>query len=92
MLPHPISVDLLPWPGLRNHLCVHQTGDMRHSIQLYADSTWFAWPEDQGLVCTDASGNMALHPEFEARAGDAANWHIGSPFTDVFPHLIQYAN
>lgn len=87
---HHVSVDLLPWPGLREYLCVDPTDDTRHSVQLYADSTWFAWPEGKNFTLIDSAGNMTLHPEFEERVGDVTSWHLGSPCTDIFPHLLQY--
>ncbi len=88
--PHHVSVDLLPWPGLREYLCANPTGDTRHSVQMYADSTWFAWPEGKELILTDSAGNMTLHPEFEERVCDVRSWQLGAPCTDIFPYLLQY--
>ena len=50
----------------------------------------FNWPTNKLLFCMDETGNMVLHPDFEAIVGDLRYWQMSPPWTDLFPELIQY--
>ncbi|KAJ6443957.1 NADPH-dependent 1-acyldihydroxyacetone phosphate reductase [Purpureocillium lavendulum] len=32
--PHPVCIDYIPWPSLRDYLCLHQNQDLRHTTQM----------------------------------------------------------
>ena len=87
---HPVSIDFLPWPDLRDYLCLHQNMDSRHSVDLYIKCVRLNWPKDKDLLCRSASGLMDLNPDFESIAFDAKNWYLTSPWTEMFPQLQKY--
>ncbi|KAM5361884.1 hypothetical protein ACJZ2D_012829 [Fusarium nematophilum] len=87
---HPVCIDFLPWPKLREHLCLCQgDGSQVHSIQLYWESVQLVLPPGCGMFGRDDDGKMSISKEFEAAALDNRNWRMGSPWADVFPHLMN---
>ena len=84
---HPVSIDCLPWPKIRDHLCLNLVNEEAHSTQLYVDSFEILWPSDKPLLVRDQDGNVTIHPEFEEHASNLANWHLGSPWREACPEL-----
>jgi hypothetical protein len=84
---HPVCIDFLPWPALRNYLCQNQNKDSRHCVDLYMRSIKLHWPAQKELLCKGESGAFELHPDFEATVCDARNWSLVSPWADAFGHL-----
>lgn len=89
-IPHPKCIDFLPFPALRNHLCLNQHIDARHSVDLYLQSLRLNLPPDKGFMSKTERGSVDLHPEFEMLASDLRNWNLGAPWSDHFPHLRQF--
>lgn len=89
---HPKCIDFLPFPALRNHLCLHQDTDSRHSVDLYLRSMRLTLPPGKSLMCELEHGYVELHPEFEMLASDLRNWDIGLPWSGYFPQLRQFLN
>ncbi|KAF5011508.1 hypothetical protein FDECE_2380 [Fusarium decemcellulare] len=87
--PHPVCIDFLPWPKLREHLCLTQSTGSPHSVQLYWDSVRLCLPPGCEMLGRDDSGKISLSKEFEAAALDNKNWRMNSPWADVFPHLMH---
>src|ERR1700753_2904012 len=87
---HPVCIDFLPWPALRNYLCQDQNQDPRHSVDLYMRSIRLDWPPQKTMLCQGSSGTIELHPDFEAIVCDAQHWVLASPWTDAFGHLNAY--
>ena len=89
-IPHPKCIDFLPFPALRNHLCINQHTDGRHSVDLYLRSFQLNLPPGKSLMSKTERGSFELHPEFEMLASDLRNWDLGPPWSDYFPHLRQF--
>lgn len=89
-IPHPKCLDFLPFPALRNYLCLNQHKDARHSVDLYLRSLRLVLPPGKTLMSKAERGSVTLNPEFEMMASDLRNWHIGPPWSDEFPHLSQF--
>ncbi|KAF5121832.1 hypothetical protein E5D57_012302 [Metarhizium anisopliae] len=89
---HPVCIDFLPWPALRDYLCQNQNKDSRHSVDLYIRSIKLHWPLEKPLLCTDSGGAVELHPDFEATVCDAQSWTLVSPWAEAFEHLKMHVN
>lgn len=87
---HPVSVDFLPWPALRDYICLHQHNDSRHSVDLYIKCMRLNWPKEEELLCRNGTGVVDLNPRFESIAFDAKNWYLASPWPEMFPRLKKY--
>ncbi|KAI6781345.1 bZIP transcription factor [Emericellopsis cladophorae] len=87
---HPLIIDYIPWPTLRDYLCLNQRQDDRHNAELYMRSFRLKWPSSQQLLSLNVSGKVTLHPDFENVVCDINNWTMGSPWTDVFPYLHMH--
>jgi hypothetical protein len=87
--PHPVVVDYIPWPALRDYLCLSGNGDARHSINFYFESVEFDWPAGSPLFGQGKEGQIALSPEFEVAVMTLANWRLGPPWSEAFPDLAQ---
>ncbi|KAF1729773.1 hypothetical protein CRV24_010315 [Beauveria bassiana] len=87
---HPKSLDFIPFPALRNYLCLNQNKDARHSVDLYLRSLRLVLPPGQSLLTKTERGCVELNPEFEMMASDVRNWDMGPPWSECFPHLRQF--
>ncbi|KAM3501668.1 hypothetical protein MY10362_005367 [Beauveria mimosiformis] len=87
---HPKSIDFIPFPALRNYLCLNQNKDARHSVDLYLQSLRLVLPPGQSLLTKTERGCVELNPEFEMMASDVRNWNMGPPWSDHFPQLRQF--
>lgn len=88
-LPHPVVVDYLPWPKLRDYLCLSGDPDTRHSFDFYFESTRLKLPPNCLVFTKDDWGRVSVSPEFEAAASHLSNWVIGPPWSEAFPHLVR---
>lgn len=86
-VPHPLTTDYLPWPELRDYLCLNQDLDSGQSVDLYIRSIRLQWPADKQLLCRSATGSVELHSDFEEVATDIRNWTLMTPWETKFPHL-----
>ncbi|EGX96176.1 hypothetical protein CCM_00831 [Cordyceps militaris CM01] len=89
-IPHPKSLDFIPFPALRNYLCLNQHKDARHSVDLYLRSMRLVLPPGKSLMTKAERGGIELNPEFEIFASDLRNWTMGSPWSEYFPQLRQF--
>lgn len=87
--PHPVIVDHIPWPRLRDHLCTSGDESLQRSIHFYFESMEFLWPPGSPIFVQGDGGQMALSPEFEVAVGTLEHWRIGPPWSDTFPHLMH---
>lgn len=86
---HPISIDYLPWPSLRDYICLNQNTDARHRVSLYLECIQFDWPADQDLLCKHAGTGVDIHSGFENAVVEANNWKLDESWKDAFPHLRE---
>ena len=87
--PHPVVVDYLPWPPLRDHLCTNGDEELQRSLNLYLESMQFNWSSELPLFVQGDGGQMSISPEFELAVGNLENWHLGPPWSEAFPHLMH---
>ncbi|KAL4805665.1 hypothetical protein BDV18DRAFT_152413 [Aspergillus unguis] len=93
-VPHPVCIDFLPWPGLRDRL-IHkadQKQDPRHSVIMYMRSIHFRWPEDQEFIFTNENGELMPTQSFENGLYAYENWQVSSEWAAMFPKLKKYVN
>ncbi|XEV05134.1 hypothetical protein FSHL1_010421 [Fusarium sambucinum] len=86
--PHPVSIDYIPWPDLRDFLCTNPRIKSRHSVKMYLESLQLKWPPGCSLM-TMEGGQVCVSPDFEAIACDLNNWKLGPPWLDNFPRLVS---
>ncbi|KAL4785965.1 hypothetical protein BJX76DRAFT_322671 [Aspergillus varians] len=93
-IPHPVCIDFLPWPGLRDRLIhnVQQIQDPRHSVMLYMRSIRFRWPEDQEFIYTSENGELMPTQNFETGLYEYDNWQVSREWASMFPKLKKYVN
>ena len=76
---------------LRNHLCLHQNTDARHSISLYLQCIRLMWPPEKELMVRDpTTGKIELHKDFETIVCDARYWSVTDKWRAMFPHLLKH--
>ncbi|KAL4974621.1 hypothetical protein BDW66DRAFT_139254 [Aspergillus desertorum] len=93
-VPHPVCIDFLPWPGLRDRLIhkAQQIQDPRHSVMMYMRSIHFRWPGDQEFIYTHENGELMPTPNFEAGLYAYENWQVSREWAATFPKLKKYVN
>ncbi|KAL4948530.1 hypothetical protein BDW69DRAFT_91041 [Aspergillus filifer] len=93
-IPHPVCIDFLPWPNLRDKL-IHSAQpyqDPRHSVIMYMRSIHFRWPEDQEFIYTTESGELMPTEAFERGLYEYENWRVSQEWAGMFPKLRKYVN
>ena len=91
-IPHPVSIDFLPWPPLREYLVTHQNQDQRHSVKLYMRAMRFHWPAREDFIAVSSHGQLAPHPDFENEIYRYGNWQLTADWARMFPHLVGLVN
>ncbi|EXJ92539.1 hypothetical protein A1O3_01091 [Capronia epimyces CBS 606.96] len=94
--PHPVWIDHLPWPRMRDLLCA--------SYHDYPFENWFIpftsglsvnWPYDPAdclLVTSDRDRvDPIINPVFERHVRRLENWSLGRSFAETFPSLADSA-
>ncbi|KAH8688589.1 hypothetical protein BGW36DRAFT_380357 [Talaromyces proteolyticus] len=94
---HPLSIDFLPWPRLRDYLTIRSCADLadqdiRHSAHLYIQCIRFQWPTNKEFVHTTVSGELFLDPEFDAAIYQYENWMLSEEWARMFEPLRGLVN
>lgn len=89
-IPHPKCLDFIPFPALRNYLCLNQHKDAQHSVDVCLRSMWLVLPPGKTLMTKTERDGVEMDPEFEIFASDLRNWSMGSPWRENFPQLRQF--
>lgn len=89
---HPVCIDFLPWPALRDYICQNQNTDSRQSVDLYLTCMQLLWPQDKELLCRNADGVVGLHPDFEATVCDVKCWQLTPEWMENFPKLAAFVS
>jgi hypothetical protein len=87
--PHPLVVDYIAWPRMRDYLCTHGSEDPRLSLTSYFESVELLWPASRPMFAQGEGGQVSLSPDFEAVVGDLASWRLGPPWSQELPHLMS---
>ena len=91
-VPHPVMIDFIPWPRLRNYFCLNQNQDSRHNVALFVSSLRLKWPDTEQLICKLPDGQMGLNNKLEVVPGNLSSWQMVSPWLEVFPNLAEYVS
>ncbi|QKX57808.1 uncharacterized protein TRUGW13939_04928 [Talaromyces rugulosus] len=91
-VPHPVCVDFIPWPKLRDYIVLHKYTDPRHSVSLFIRSIRVRWPDNRDFYTMSAQGELLLDPEFEEAVYRYENWQISKDWIEMFPALKDYVN
>ncbi len=90
--PHPVWIDYIPWPRLRDKLVAN--------YQDYPFENWFLpftsgmninWPYDDTdcLLSTSDKDDPIINPVFERHIRRLENWSLGPIFAETFPALAD---
>ena len=88
--PHPVVIDFIPWPGLRDYLCQNQNQDSRHSVALFVSSLRMDWPTDEQVVCKMPGGEMGVNGMLDAVSRELGNWRLEGVWVETFPQLAKF--
>ncbi|KAI9730885.1 MAG: hypothetical protein M1834_005603 [Cirrosporium novae-zelandiae] len=95
-VPHPIWVDYLPWPLLRDRLVsCYRDHPFENFFLPYTTTLSLNWPYEptDALLVTDIGGNgdgsgdPIINPIFERHLRNLENWSLGPEFRDALPVL-----
>ncbi|KAH0558471.1 hypothetical protein GP486_004867 [Trichoglossum hirsutum] len=89
---HPIWVDYLPWPKMRDVLVRDYANYMFQDFSFHYTNTlslnWQYEPTDV-LLPTPGSDELCINPVFERHLRDLNNWSLGPEFRNAFPALCS---
>ncbi|KAE8381846.1 hypothetical protein BDV26DRAFT_289052 [Aspergillus bertholletiae] len=90
---HPICIDFLAWPGLRESLIMDFASlDKPSFSRLTTSAITVHWPSDQDVIVKDIAGDWALNPLFEKHIYTYSNWKLKRRWAEQFPHLVHLVN
>lgn len=92
--PHPLCIDLLAWPDLRDRLVADSFNyDHPGFANDIACGMSVEWPEDRTvLVKARGSHSIYLAPSFEAHIWDYSNWKMSRAWAEKYPRLAEFVN
>ncbi|PIG87424.1 hypothetical protein AARAC_007444 [Aspergillus arachidicola] len=91
--PHPICIDFLAWPGLRENLILNfDSLDKLSFSRLTTTAITVHWPGNRDAIVKDKEGDWALNPQFENHIYTYSNWKLKRGWADRFPHLVHLVN
>ena len=89
--PHPIWVDQMPWPKLRDHVIHHQAIYATDEYQeLFTASLSVNWPYDPFDALVFRPDEVTMAPLFEEHIYRLENWSLGPWFAQRYPELKPY--
>lgn len=89
-VPHPGSIDLIIWEGLRLKLLkTYDRYDMVKFIRTYCRCLRLRWRWDEDVLVTNAEGTHVLRPDFVERFMSAAGWGLKPEFVTYYPELFD---
>lgn len=91
MTPHPIWMDQVPWPKLRDRLIHNQdrygTPEFRH---LHTAGLSVNWPyRPLAALSYRADGEVVMDPAFERHINRLESWSLGPRFAARYPELEE---
>lgn len=93
---HPLVIDFLIWPGLRDHLVFshNRYAPNAEFSHRFCEDLRFNWPyPDQDIFTFDAQRNsFAFSRKFKSAACDLANWTMDQRFFETFAELTGNVN
>ncbi|KIW01896.1 uncharacterized protein PV09_06739 [Verruconis gallopava] len=89
--PHPVCIDYIPWPPLRDHVLKHSGQDPRHTVNLYVSHVRFRWPKERSFLSRNG-GEVKLSDEFISAISEYENWRVSREWAKMFPELVHLVN
>ncbi|KAH7091917.1 hypothetical protein FB567DRAFT_435249 [Paraphoma chrysanthemicola] len=89
-LPHPIHIDYVFWPGVREQMVFSQHKYSTDGFSMSAFShTRFSWPFAfrDAYVCNSATAKFQLSPHFRQAIQDLNSWDVTYEFFEQYPEL-----
>ena len=90
--PHPIWMDYLPWPRMRDKM-VHLYPKIPFNSFFipYTATLSLNWPYEASdcLLSVPGSEELSINPVFEQHMRDLSNWTLGPAFAKAFPVLAE---
>ncbi|KAK6348264.1 hypothetical protein TWF718_006071 [Orbilia javanica] len=92
--PHPLCIDLLAWPKLRNGIIpIYDQIDKLRLSRDITESITVGWPEAEPLLVKDFRTNTAvLNPKFEEHIWRFSNWKMGPLWALRQPRFVEFVN
>ncbi|EGX52119.1 hypothetical protein AOL_s00043g509 [Orbilia oligospora ATCC 24927] len=92
--PHPLCIDLLAWPKLRNGIIpIYEQLDKLRLSRDITESITVGWPEAEPLLVKDFRTNSAvLNPKFEEHIWKFSNWRMGPLWALRQPRFVGFVN
>jgi hypothetical protein len=86
---HPIYIDALPWPQLREKLTFeYHTYPFSMFTPLFCSSLNVNWPFDHSMTCErDGNGRLRISRAFETHLRKLENWSLKPAFAQAYPEL-----
>ncbi|OAL39657.1 hypothetical protein AYO20_01054 [Fonsecaea nubica] len=95
-VPHPVSIDFLAFPELRDILTKHPALYLENHTQFdrdFTESVTVQWPRLEPVFITDEQGNaVRLTDEFESHIFDYDNWAMRDRWFDAYPQYGHAVN
>lgn len=91
-IPHPLAIDVLPWPGLRERAILDPT--LTLSSRFWSDVIYcfrFCWPhEDVDAVKVNPQSKLyGFTGKFQNSVRDINKWHMDQTFFETFPETYD---
>lgn len=92
LTPHPIWIDYLAWPRMRDRLVVSYLDyPFDNWLLPYSRTLSLNWPYEAAdcLLWTADSDELVINPVFEKHVRNLSNWSLGPAFAESFPSLVD---
>lgn len=88
---HPIYIDTVPWPAMRNGLIdTHQSYSWTSYLASFCENLNVNWTEDvRKTYVIGNNGATTLSPAFVSHLRNLKNWTMKKPFAEQFPDLAR---
>ncbi|KAH7067985.1 hypothetical protein BKA63DRAFT_103567 [Paraphoma chrysanthemicola] len=89
-LPHPINIDYVFWPGVREQMVFSQHKYATNEFSMSAFShTRISWPYEfrDAYVCNSTTTKFQLSPHFRQAIQDLNSWDVTYEFFERYPEL-----
>lgn len=93
-LPHPIYIDTVPWPALREKLTTqYESYDWHAFVVSFCQNLDVNWTEDaRKTYVVGSKGNTTLSPAFVSHLRSLQHWTLKPPFAEQYPALAKLVN
>ncbi|ORY69035.1 uncharacterized protein BCR38DRAFT_455818 [Pseudomassariella vexata] len=89
-IPHPVWIDNIPWPGVRDIL-IENSEDFPFQLfsDYYSQNVTVNWQFDSLDAISDMDNDAVLHSIFEKHVRNLKNWTVSPEFHTRFPEMVS---